>query len=106
MSTGAAKRTGEESDSPRAVVAVPGLDVWSGRRVDRHAVPVLLSPEQVCEIVPGLTERTLVEMRARWKVGVRGRKGGPQPIHFTKKAIGYLDTDVAEWVRVCREEPM
>lgn len=50
-----------------------------------------LSPEQVAEMVPGLSVRTLRELRAKGK--------GPRFSKPTEKTVVYLEADVRAWVR-------
>lgn len=50
-----------------------------------------LSPEQVCEIIPGMTRRRLQRLRDEGK--------GPSYSKPTPKTIVYVEDDVHEWVR-------
>lgn len=52
---------------------------------------VWLSPDQVCERVPGMTKRRLEEMRAA------GR--GPRYFKPTGKTVIYEQADIDAWVR-------
>lgn len=54
------------------------------------APPVWLSPEQVCERVPGITVRNLSEMRDR------GR--GPRYFKPTPKTVIYEQGVIDQWV--------
>jgi hypothetical protein len=67
-----------------SVLALP-----SGKAAPRHE-PVWLSPAQVCERVPGLTERNLEELRSK------GR--GPKYHKPTLKTVIYEQGDVDAWV--------
>lgn len=49
-----------------------------------------LSPEQVCELVPGLTVRHLLYLR--------GKGQGPQYHKPTLKTVIYAEADVHAWV--------
>lgn len=52
---------------------------------------VLLSPEQVCEMVPGMTRRaTLLQMRFK---GI-----GPKFLKPTPRTVVYRESDVIEWL--------
>jgi hypothetical protein len=57
---------------------------------------VWLSPEQVCERVPGLTLDRLQQMR-------KARKG-PSYYKPTLKTVVYSQTDIDAWVTSTREE--
>jgi hypothetical protein len=50
-----------------------------------------LSPEQVCDVVPGLTTRKLQRLRDDGK--------GPRYAKPTGKTVVYSRTDVDAWVR-------
>lgn len=52
---------------------------------------VYLSPQQVCDLVPGLSVRTLRELRAS------GR--GPRFFKPTEKTVVYSEADVRAWVQ-------
>lgn len=62
-------------------------------------VPRYLAPEQVCALIPGMTLRTLAEMRARRRSGVRGVKGGPEFSAPSRTVIVYDAADVAAYMR-------
>lgn len=62
-----------------------------------------LSPAEVCEIIPGMTDRTLEEMRARRRAGVQGAKAGPPYSQPSRVAIVYSRTDVVEYLAAIRE---
>ena len=49
-----------------------------------------LSPEQVCEMVPGMTKGALAQLRFTGK-GPRYRKPTP-------KTVVYLESEVIDWV--------
>lgn len=52
--------------------------------------PVYLSPDQVCELVPGMTKRRLEYLR--------GRGQGPRYRKPTPKTVIYTEADVRAWV--------
>lgn len=52
---------------------------------------VYLSPAQVCELIPGMTERRLEYLR--------GRRQGPRCSKRTPKTVVYTEADVRAWVR-------
>lgn len=51
---------------------------------------VWLSPEQVCAIVPGMTERKLLSLR--------GKGQGPRYSKPTSKTVVYAEADVHAWL--------
>lgn len=51
---------------------------------------VLLSPEQVCEMVPGMTKGNLAQMRFK---GI-----GPKFLKPTPRTVVYRESDVVEWL--------
>jgi hypothetical protein len=54
------------------------------------AIPVFQSPEQVCEMVPGLTKGQLAQWRYQGAGGPRYRKLG--------KKIIYVQAEVIDWI--------
>ena len=52
------------------------------------------SPEQVCELVPGLSVAVLKEMRAWRRAGMKGVKAGPAYSQPSRTAILYRADDV------------
>lgn len=58
---------------------------------------VYLSPAQVCELIPGMSVRTLRELRAA------GR--GPRYAKPTEKTVVYVEADVRAWVQSTIHEP-
>jgi hypothetical protein len=52
--------------------------------------PVYISPEQVCDLIPGMTKGHLAQMRYR---GV-----GPSFRKPTHKTVLYVQEEVLEWV--------
>ncbi len=56
-----------------------------------------LSPEQVCEILPGMTVANLKDLRASGKGPAFFKPTGPQG-----KVVLYSRADVDAWVRVSR----
>lgn len=61
------------------------------RQKTPSSAEVYLSPEQVSELIPGLSVRTLRELRAA------GR--GPRFAKPTEKTVVYVEADVRAWVR-------
>lgn len=61
-----------------------------------------LTPAQVCELIPGMTVRTLAEMRARRRAGFRGAKAGPVYAQPTRTVVIYSRADVIEYLREIR----
>lgn len=57
---------------------------------DWTSMNTYLSPEQVCEIVPGMTKGSLAQLRFTGK-GPRYRKPTP-------KTVIYLESEVRNWV--------
>lgn len=53
-------------------------------------MPIYLSPEQVCEIVPGMTKGSLAQLRFKGS-GPRYRKPTP-------KTVLYVEAEVLAWV--------
>lgn len=49
-----------------------------------------LSPEQVCEIVPGMTVRHLQDLRSK--------RQGPRYFKPTNKTVLYAEADIHAWV--------
>ncbi|WP_144267540.1 hypothetical protein [Leifsonia xyli] len=66
------------------------------------AVPVYLTPEQVCDLVPGMTVRSLKEMRAARRAGVRGSKGGPVYVKPNAKTVVYDTADVVAYMNAIK----
>ncbi|MGH1551020.1 hypothetical protein ACRAWB_18305 [Leifsonia poae] len=58
-----------------------------------------LTPADVCELIPGMTVRTLAEMRARRRAGVRGAKAGPEFSAPSRTVIVYSQSDVHDYLR-------
>lgn len=58
-----------------------------------------LSPVEVCELIPGMTVRTLAEMRARRRAGMFGAKAGPPYSQPSRTAIVYARADVLSYLR-------
>lgn len=52
--------------------------------------PVYLSPAQVCDLVPGMTERRLEYLR--------GKGQGPRFSKPTPKTVVYVEADVHAWI--------
>jgi len=74
-----------------SIVAPNGAQVTPIRRTAAASEPVWLSPEQVCEIIPGLTPRDLEDMRSSGK--------GPRYSKPTARKVVYAQADVHEWLR-------
>jgi hypothetical protein len=55
-----------------------------------------LSPEQVCDLVPGMTKGTLA--------GLRYTGGGPQYRKPSRKTILYRESDVLAWIEASAHE--
>ena len=51
---------------------------------------VLLSPEQVCEMVPGMTKGNLAQMRFK---GI-----GPKFLKPSPRTVVYRESDIIEWL--------
>ncbi len=54
------------------------------------SAPVYLSPAQVCELIPGMTERRLEYLR--------GKRQGPRFAKPSPKTVVYVEADVRAWV--------
>lgn len=54
------------------------------------AALTLLSPEQVCQMVPGMTKGNLAQMRFK---GI-----GPKFLKPTPRTVVYRERDVLEWI--------
>lgn len=65
-------------------------------------VPRYLAPEQVAELIPGMTVRTLAEMRARRRAGTRGPKAGPEFSTPSRTAIVYDAADVVAYMKAIK----
>ncbi|MDQ1206175.1 AlpA family transcriptional regulator [Microbacterium sp. SORGH_AS_0862] len=74
-----------------SVIAPQGAQVIPMRRTATAPEPIWLSPDQVCEIVPGLTPRDLEDMRSSGK--------GPRYSKPTPRKVVYAQADVHEWLR-------
>lgn len=72
-------------------------NVTALRRVVEHRY---LSPEQVCELVPGLTVANLQELRKTGR-GPRYRK----PTGENGKVVVYAEADVRAWVEASVHHP-
>jgi hypothetical protein len=64
-------------------------------RARDHGTPVYLSPEQVCELVPGMTLRRLAEHRAA--------RTGPVYSKPSQKTVVYIEADIHAWVLSTRQ---
>lgn len=51
---------------------------------------VLLSPEQVCEMVPGMTKGNLAQLRFK---GI-----GPKYLKPSPRTVVYRESDIIEWL--------
>lgn len=58
--------------------------------VAAKGTPVYLSPAQVCELIPGMTERRLEYLR--------GKRQGPRYAKPSPKTVVYVEGDVRAWV--------
>ncbi|MGO1266914.1 MAG: helix-turn-helix transcriptional regulator [Microbacterium gubbeenense] len=54
------------------------------------APTVYLTPEQVCEIVPGMTKGNLAQLRFKGT--------GPRYYKPTPRVVLYREEDIAEWI--------
>lgn len=52
--------------------------------------PTWLSPDQVCEVAPGMTPRRLEYLR--------GKRQGPRYFKPTERTVLYAKADIDEWI--------
>ena len=57
---------------------------------DRSSMEKYLSPQEVCELIPGMTRQGLAQLRFSGK--------GPKYRNPTPRKILYLESEVREWV--------
>ncbi|MBT2497138.1 helix-turn-helix domain-containing protein [Microbacterium sp. ISL-59] len=56
-----------------------------------NSATVYLTPEQVCELIPGMTKPTLAQLRFKGT--------GPRYFKPTPRVVLYAHDDIEEWVR-------
>lgn len=66
-------------------------------------VPKYLSPKEVCELIPGMTERTLMEMRSNRRAGHTGLKAGPLSSKLPGRIIVYAAKDVETYIKTAQQ---